>query len=79
MIRKLIFSLQSLFVLLVVAMTAADNAPEQISLNYGASPSEMVAMWAVVGSSSSEGATCEFGTSPDKLVKDSRLIKNKIT
>lgn len=63
MIRLIILLLSVLLVL-----TAAANVPEQISLNYGASPSEMVAMWAVVGSSSIEGAACEFGTSPDKLV-----------
>lgn len=62
---NIIFISFSLLVLLVVI--AADNAPEQISLNYGASPSEMVAMWAVVGASSTEGAICEFGTSPDNL------------
>ena len=76
MFGAIIFSFLSF--LLVAALTAADNVPEQISLNYGASPSEMVAMWAVVGSSSLEGATCEFGTSPDKLVKNSRLNYNCI-
>ena len=53
----------------LLTMAAAENVPEQISLNYRASPAEMVAMWAVVvGTSSIDGAVCEFGTYQDNLV-----------
>lgn len=59
----------------LLTMAAAENVPEQISLNYGASPAEMVAMWAVVvGTSSIDGAVCEFGTSPDNLVWLSNIL-----
>eukprot|EP01038_Epipyxis_sp_PR26KG_P005589 gene5589-7717_t len=42
------------------------SSVEQIALNYGNDPSEMVVTWAVVNGASS-GSICEYGSSPDKL------------
>jgi hypothetical protein len=52
---------------LVVAVVAKSGTPEQIALNYGASSSEMVVMWAV-SSGNVSGGVVQFGTDPDSLV-----------
>lgn len=52
--------------LVVVAVVAKSGAPEQVSLNYGESPSEMVVMWAVTSGNTTDGVV-QYGTSPDAL------------
>jgi len=59
--------LMALLLLAITYLAASTlGAPEQVSLNYGSLPSEMVAMWTTVNADSSS-TFCEFGTAPDNL------------
>lgn len=62
-----IICLSLLLTFLFTVIAASDNFPQQISLNYGSLPSQMVVMWAVFGAVDGD-AECQFGLSPDKLV-----------
>jgi hypothetical protein len=52
----------------VVPVTAISGVPEQVALNYGSDPSEMVVMWAVFGGTTNDGVAY-YGTSPSSLTK----------
>ncbi len=51
---------------LLGVIASAANVPEQIALNFAASPSEMIVSWAAVDSSETSGE-CQYGLSPDNL------------